>query len=262
MATPSAQPAVFDLKEVIDYRRLVRSEFYNDFFKAGGIYHDLVALIEAPPSARGAVCLHRAPGHKPFSAEDAAVLDMVAPFVKTHLEKMVSTSVLSASQTSEDAGVIVCDAQGRVLYCNQTARELCAMLGWEDGAARLLVEPSYLGRGLDDVSTLPADNRVAVTVSDIVLGQGEPGRLITLRPRQSWPRSWAERVKERFGLSEREMQVVQRVMSGESNREIAQALFISECTVKKHLQSIASKVGVRTRTAIACAVRQAAGLSL
>ena len=48
-------------------------------------------------------------------------------------------------------------------------------------------------------------------------------------------------------------------MAGGSNREIAQALFIAECTVKKHMQSIAAKVGVRSRTSIAHAVRQELG---
>ena len=51
------------------------------------------------------------------------------------------------------------------------------------------------------------------------------------------------------------------MMSGGSNREIAQALFIAECTVKKHMQSIGAKVGAHSRTAIAHAVRQEVGLT-
>ena len=50
-------------------------------------------------------------------------------------------------------------------------------------------------------------------------------------------------------------------MTGGTNREISQALFIAECTVKKHIQSIAAKVGARTRTSIAHAVRQELGLT-
>jgi len=64
----SPLPAVFDLMEVVDYRSLVATEFYNDFFKTGGIYYDLVAFVSAVSSARGAVCLHRAHRRKPFSA--------------------------------------------------------------------------------------------------------------------------------------------------------------------------------------------------
>ena len=50
--------------------------------------------------------------------------------------------------------------------------------------------------------------------------------------------------------------MLNRVMAGGTNREISEALFIAECTVKKHIQNIAAKVGARTRTSIAHAVRQ------
>ena len=51
------------------------------------------------------------------------------------------------------------------------------------------------------------------------------------------------------------------MIAGGSNKEISQALFIAECTVKKHIQSIAAKVGAHTRTSIAHTVRQELGLT-
>jgi DNA-binding CsgD family transcriptional regulator len=82
-----------------------------------------------------------------------------------------------------------------------------------------------------------------------------------LEPRGGGPLAGAEPLKERFGLSNREIEVLNRVMTGGANKEIAQALFVTEYTVKKHLQSIAVKVGARTRTSIAHAVRQELGLT-
>lgn len=48
-------------------------------------------------------------------------------------------------------------------------------------------------------------------------------------------------------LTVREQEVLQHILSGESNREIATALFISESTVKTHARNIFSKYGVRSR---------------
>ncbi|MGE5691458.1 MAG: LuxR C-terminal-related transcriptional regulator, partial [Pseudomonadota bacterium] len=49
-------------------------------------------------------------------------------------------------------------------------------------------------------------------------------------------------------LTRREIEVLNLVAEGASNTEIAQRLFISEATVKAHLQHIFDKLGVRTRT--------------
>ena len=48
-------------------------------------------------------------------------------------------------------------------------------------------------------------------------------------------------------LSRREMEVIQHVIQGYKNRDIAQKLFISEKTVKNHLSAIFNKLGVADR---------------
>jgi DNA-binding NarL/FixJ family response regulator len=58
-------------------------------------------------------------------------------------------------------------------------------------------------------------------------------------------------------LSPREIEVLQRMAVGKSNKEIGAELFISEGTVKTHLKSIFSKLDVVSRTeAVATATRR------
>jgi DNA-binding NarL/FixJ family response regulator len=49
------------------------------------------------------------------------------------------------------------------------------------------------------------------------------------------------------GLTPREAEVVAHIAAGESNAEIAAALFVSEATVKTHINHIFSKTGLRDR---------------
>jgi DNA-binding NarL/FixJ family response regulator len=58
-------------------------------------------------------------------------------------------------------------------------------------------------------------------------------------------------------LSTRETEVLQRIGTGKSNKEIAAELFISEGTVKTHVKSIFAKLDVVSRTeAVATATRR------
>jgi DNA-binding NarL/FixJ family response regulator len=49
-------------------------------------------------------------------------------------------------------------------------------------------------------------------------------------------------------LSERELEILRLVASGQSNREIAGTLFLAEGTVKNHVSNILGKLKVRDRT--------------
>lgn len=61
----------------------------------------------------------------------------------------------------------------------------------------------------------------------------------------------AERLAGRVGgsdLTGRELEVLEQIVIGHSNKEIAAALDISEATVKSHVNNILSKLGVADRT--------------
>jgi DNA-binding CsgD family transcriptional regulator len=55
----------------------------------------------------------------------------------------------------------------------------------------------------------------------------------------------------KLGLTPREADVLLWIVRGQSNGEIAESLRISPRTVKKHLEHVFNKLGVRTRLAAA-----------
>ena len=65
------------------------------------------------------------------------------------------------------------------------------------------------------------------------------------------PASIAEKLAERVSgqeLTARELDVLERIVAGRANKEIASDLNISETTVKSHVNSLLSKLGVADRT--------------
>jgi DNA-binding NarL/FixJ family response regulator len=70
------------------------------------------------------------------------------------------------------------------------------------------------------------------------------------------PPAIAEKLTERMGtedLTPREADVLEQIVNGKSNKEIATELAISEATVKTHINSLLSKLGVTDRTQAATA---------
>jgi DNA-binding NarL/FixJ family response regulator len=93
----------------------------------------------------------------------------------------------------------------------------------------------------------------------LVQGQAPLGRdFAALLVRELHHVSERERAREQASiLSLREREVLELVAGGASNRDIARALFISELTVKRHMQNILRKLRVPSRTAAAAFYRAA-----
>jgi DNA-binding NarL/FixJ family response regulator len=61
----------------------------------------------------------------------------------------------------------------------------------------------------------------------------------------------ARRQTQMFGLTRREQEIVRAVIDGDTNKEVARRLSISENTVKRHLMHIFNKVGASSRVELA-----------
>lgn len=55
----------------------------------------------------------------------------------------------------------------------------------------------------------------------------------------------------KYGINERELEIIELIANGYSNKEIASELFLSEGTVRNYLSSILDKLQLRDRTQVA-----------
>lgn len=91
---------------------------------------------------------------------------------------------------------------------------------------------------------------IRTTVAQVAAGEAMLSGEIAGRVLREFER---ERQEQRFreqlaGLTPREEEILKLLATGDSNREIAQRLFISEQTVKNHVASIFRKLRVNDRT--------------
>jgi DNA-binding CsgD family transcriptional regulator len=82
--------------------------------------------------------------------------------------------------------------------------------------------------------------RGKVTARDVVAGEGAEargGRVVG-----------DEKKREELGITRRELEILELIAQGMSNREIAEKLFVSENTVKTHSSRVFDKLGAKRRT--------------
>lgn len=58
--------------------------------------------------------------------------------------------------------------------------------------------------------------------------------------------------KDKFGINDKELEIISLVADGLNNKEIAGALFLGEGTVRNYISNILEKLELRDRTQLAC----------
>ena len=64
-----------------------------------------------------------------------------------------------------------------------------------------------------------------------------------------------EKAKRDFSLTKRELEVLRLICLGDTNKRIAEKLFITEYTVKDHIKKIMRKIGVNSRSEVIANLR-------
>lgn len=95
---------------------------------------------------------------------------------------------------------------------------------------------------------IPVDIKVTLLEDKL---QRRSGYLLTMKEK-----SKVTKLQETFRLSRREIEVLQCLVNGFTNQEIAAALFISERTVKTHVTHIFDKLGVDNRVQVIMCLRE------
>ena len=91
---------------------------------------------------------------------------------------------------------------------------------------------------------------VEVPVASEVVSENVPQESLTLpveSDEEERIAAYLQKLLDEGTLTSREMDVLKEYLSGKTRTEISETLFISESTVKNHISSIFSKLGVKSR---------------
>jgi DNA-binding CsgD family transcriptional regulator len=173
-------------------------------------------------------------------------------------------------------GFLILSSSLKLLYRDEQSWKLCGLITrMQEGKAAHGVMPRAVLKACAEVARLlrspkikePDDLQVKYVIADrrteiLVLAIGLPDRkypdrseiLVLLeeisRPSEPLLRS----AKKRFHLTDREVKVIQHLLRGMTNKEIANEMDVTEQTIKEHIKNVMKKTKTMTRTAILLAV--------
>jgi DNA-binding CsgD family transcriptional regulator len=266
--------------QCISYDRILSSEYYNDFLRPQKIHYKLVARLESLEGVLGKIVLTRPADSINFSTYDVKLAQALCPYLAQALsindlrrKISVKDNILQFIESDLSTGILLIDESMHLVYINQKARELCRRLCGYSGSSgdrryvhpdlmdafRKLIQANAYRTGGTEITrrqrTVVGNNGIRISVYAKFINNGAASDggiyyMIYVSELKSDPAVQRNDLRQTFQLSKREMDVMGLIFKGLKNSEIARALFVSEITVKKHIQKIYAKVGVKNRTSL------------
>jgi DNA-binding CsgD family transcriptional regulator len=190
-----------------------------------------------------------------FSERDLFVLGLLQPhfctalrLAKDHLE----CSVYRESFRLAKRPGALCDSSGKITKMNESAQRLGSdgdgrdngVFAQLDAAAQDMVR-----RGISLITADLGSRKCRLSITPVTSAHAPTSHLLFIDTEADLHRI-LHRLMVDSDLSEREAEVCMMLVQGASNREIADKLFIAECTVKDHVTAIFDKLGVVHRSAV------------
>jgi DNA-binding CsgD family transcriptional regulator len=268
------------LENMVDYDAFQSTEFYTDFLFPQKIHYILIANLTMDKRMEGTILLTRSKKSNRFDSDDIKIAKLISPHFSHSLfhnrlrgKVKLLQNIIDYLEDQSSAGMILLDKHLQVLHINKKGQEFLNDLKEPNSTfspkkiinSKLLQDCRKLKSQLKN---FPSESML-LPEQRILKGRHQKRFYIvskTLEPSQEWEDSrlfiicieklpglshntWQHLI-DVFHLSPREVDVVPYLFSGLKNAEIAEKLFVSEITVKKHLQNIYAKVGVRNRTSL------------
>lgn len=177
-----------------------------------------------------------------LAARDQALAEGAAAGLSTIAEALHRPALdAMAARARGEVGLGKGDARGAMpdlLKAGAIWRDL--RLPYEEAQTRVLIGKA--ARALGDEEGAMLEIQAALGAFEHLGAAADARRATDLMP---------PRIDRPAGLTAREIEVLRLIARGKSNRVVAEALFISEHTVARHVQNIYAKLGVSSRASAA-----------
>jgi DNA-binding CsgD family transcriptional regulator len=246
---------------------LRHSPMYQDGIASAGVVDQRSMFSGFTGGAALIQCGLTRVGSKPFEEHALTLLRVLMPSFRAGLEALNRFAGRAASLDAVPQPVVVFGHGRRELHRNSAFSRMLEAEPERDRLDSAIAQvarrlfPLAAGRAgerLEEV--LPENARILTTSSaryrlqPSILGPGTfadyPVLMVFVERRGTSRLPPPESLRDRFGLTPREAEVAILLAEGHTNAIIAERLFLSPHTIRRHIESVFAKVGVNSRKAL------------
>jgi DNA-binding CsgD family transcriptional regulator len=261
------------MEQLIPVSDFHKTEYYNDFLKPQNIHRQMAIYIRKGNKLKGVLGMHRS-FKKSFGKKFLFMGDIIAGQLTAAFERLSLIEEINKNKSfqkmiceSKSIGIIILDETRHCIFSNIKAEQICSRLAQRyapvdssintkclipdiiiEDCQKDLSLPLLFKERVLSINSLENYRVKCQSIDKNISGNNKELFMITLEDDHSPPHVNAIFLKERFGLTKREIEIISYIYKGFTNLEIANTLFISEGTVKNHLKHIFAKTSASNRT--------------
>lgn len=260
------------LNQLIKKEDLGKSKYFG-FMQKMDYFHEISMFLKQNDTIIGVISIIRGQNEDDFEERDVVNLKSLADYLASRLSEIMNLeynekmkNMFMTFAELSDTGLIIFGKNFLVNYYNNAALKICEHMGGDENKKENPVEffiKSILANnsiawvsGMKKNIMLPDFQQISIAVNPIKSSMNFSEQqlyMVQLKTIDDSPNNGlllANTDPAQYNLSFRELEIIRLVMSGYANQKIANELFISINTVKKHLSQIYNKLSVSNRTSL------------
>ncbi len=260
LATFPTYPAL-RIDDVMSLPEYEKTNYYSMFMRKYNYYHEMVVYFMDEGKLCGVIGMARLQEEKPYTEKDCKRLT----FLSNHISHVLGNymrledisyqkRLLEARTNVSTTGFVLVDYTHNIHFVNEAAQHICQT--FKRGASSIeeflhyyvYSHPNWKA-GINIKISFPGSEHWTLQVVPEIKG------ILTDHPNRYGIYLFSEEEMEQKTveqrLSRRELEICELVIKGRTNEQIANELWISINTVKKHLRNIYEKLNVANRTSLA-----------
>jgi len=243
---------------------------YHSFMCKHGYFREAVVYLSHSNKLIGCLGIGRAKNEKDFNPKEIALLSNLSKYISQSLynnqlfyNKEYERKIFEMFSDKSATGFIICDTKSKIYYSNKSSFEICtALLGSTKNPLELflntiLMESHLFWKtGYENIFYTPSLKQVKITLIPTTLNynvaKGQDFFIIMLSYANDESKNNFDDTKQQQfkPLTVRERQILNLIIKGKSNQEIADELYVSIHTVKKYIQILFKKFDVKNRASL------------